>query len=58
MIPFNLGATARLSAALQLPPMTTDVTISIPAGGPADPFADADTFRKPARRLAATPGFR
>ena len=32
----TLGATARLSAALQLPPMTTDVTISIPAGGLAE----------------------
>jgi hypothetical protein len=36
MIPFNLSALARLSAALQLPPMTTDLTISIPAGGPAE----------------------
>ena len=32
----SLGATARLSAALQLPPMTTDLTISIPAGGLAE----------------------
>lgn len=28
------------------------------AAGPVDPFADNDTFRKPARPLAAVPGFR
>jgi len=36
MIPFNLSALQRLSAALQLPPMTTDLTISFPAGGLAE----------------------
>lgn len=36
MIPFSLSALQRLSAALQLPPMTTDLTISIPAGGLAE----------------------
>ena len=30
------GALARLSAALQLPPMVTDLTITIPAGGLAE----------------------
>jgi hypothetical protein len=37
MRPFTpTAALARLSAALKLPPMTTDVTISIPAGGLAE----------------------
>jgi len=31
-MPFSPGALARLSAVLQLPPMVTDLTISIPAG--------------------------
>lgn len=32
---FTPGALRRLSAALKLPRFTTDLTISIPAGGPA-----------------------